>query len=84
MFEVYTMLITCNLAYLKIEKYRQLREFKKAKEASWAVYLRVRDCKARLLNATGGQISGSTAEMSEFFELGQFFYQILAYYFMLI
>ena len=84
MFEVYTMQVTCNLAYLKIEKYRQLREFKKAKEACWAVFLRVKDCKARLSNVTGGQFSGSTAEMAEFFDLAGFFYQILAYYFMLI
>lgn len=48
LFEIYTMMVSCNLAYLKIEKLRQLREFKKCKEASWAVFLRLKDCRSRL------------------------------------
>ena len=60
MFEVYTNMISCNLAFLKIEKCRQLREFKKCKEASWAVYLRLLDCKAKLATV-GGPIKGSSS-----------------------
>ena len=51
-------MVSCNLAFLKIEKYRQLREFKKCKEASWAVYLRVMDCKAKA-GTFKGQLKGS-------------------------
>ena len=60
MFEVYTCMITCNLAYLKIEKCRQLREFKKCKEASWAVYLRICDCKAKM-GGMKGSLKGSSS-----------------------
>lgn len=58
MFEVYTLMMSCNVAYLKIEKMRQLREFKKCKEAAYAVYLRMRDNATRLqaLGVSGGQI----------------------------
>lgn len=82
MFEVYTLMVGCNLAYLKIEKMRQLREYKKCKEAAYAVYLRMRDNASRLqsLGVSGGQIG----EMLEFFDLGQVFYQVLAYYFLLV
>jgi hypothetical protein len=71
------------LAYLKIEKCRLLREFKKCKEASWAVYLRILDCKAKL-NSLKGAFPTLSSELADFFELGELFYQMLAYYFMLI
>ncbi len=46
------------------------------------MYLRMRDNSSRLnsMGVSGGQIG----EMSDFFDLGQIFYQVLAYYFMLL
>jgi len=83
MFEVYTYMVTCNLAYLKVEKYRLLREFKKCKEGCWAIFQRIKDCKARL-SVVKNQLGGASLEMIDFFELGEFFYQALAFYFMLM
>lgn len=82
MFEVYTSMVSCNLAYLKIEKCRHLREYKKCKEASWAVHLRLLDCKAKA-STVKLNTKGTASEMLDFFELGQFFYQLLAFFFTL-
>lgn len=73
MFEVYTHMITCNLAYLKIEKLRLLSEFKQAKEAAYAVYLRVVDCKKRL-NQLKASYPDILNEIGDFFDLAEFFY----------
>ena len=83
MFEVYTHMVSLNLAYLKIEKLRLLSEFKSAKEASYAAYLRAVDCKTRL-NGLKGTFPSLLKEMSDFFDLAELFYQVLAFYLMLI
>ena len=83
MFEVYTHMVTLNLAYLKIEKLRLLSEFKTAKEASYAAYLRAVDCKKRL-SGLKGAFPSILKEMLDFFDLAELFYQVLAFYLMLI
>ena len=62
---------------------RLLSEFKSAKEASYAAYLRAVDCKSRL-NGLKGSFPGLLKEMDDFFNLAELFYQVIAYYLMLI
>ena len=83
MFQVYTQMITLNLAYLKIEKLRLLSEFKTAKEACYACYLRAVDCKTRLVGLRE-TFPSLLNEMFDFFDLAELFYQVLAFYLMLI
>ena len=83
MFEVYTQMVTINLAYLKIQKLRLLSEFKSAKEASYAAYLRTVDCKTRF-NGLKSSFPHLLKEMSDFFDLAELFYQVIAFYLMLI
>lgn len=82
MFEVYRNLLSINLAYLKIEKLRLLNEFKTCKEAAYAVYLRVLDSRTIM-----SQLSGKfkiLPDISDFFNLAELFYQVLALYFLLV
>lgn len=82
MFEVYANLLSINLAFLKIEKLRLLNEFKSCKEAAYAVYLRVMDCKLKL-----AQLSGKykiLPDIADFFALTELFYQVMALYFLLV
>jgi hypothetical protein len=83
MFELYTNLVMCNLAYLKIEKLRLLNEFKSCKEAAYAVFLKVEDCRLKLAQLKGKN-PGILLEIGDFFALAEVFYQILAYYFLLV
>jgi hypothetical protein len=82
MFEVYSNLLTLNLAFLKIEKYRLLNEFKSCKEAAYAAYLRVLDSKLILAKLKGK--FNVLADITDFFNLAEVFYQVLAFYFLLI
>lgn len=82
MFEVYANLLSINLAFLKIEKLRLLNEFKTCKEAAYAVYLRVVDCKLKL-----SQLNDRykiLPDIGDFFLLTELFYQVMALYFLLI
>ena len=47
------------------------------------MYLRVLDCKAKI-NTLKGKFQGLSSEKIKFFDLAELFYQILAYYFLLI
>lgn len=40
--------LTCNLAYLKLEKYRMMTEYRSCKEGAYAVFLRLQEIKKRL------------------------------------
>lgn len=68
MFEVYSYLLTINLAFLKIEKLRMLNEFKKCKEAAYAVYLRILDAKT-LLSKLKGKFNNMIQDIADFFNL---------------
>lgn len=70
------------MAFLKIEKLRLLNEFKTCKEAAYAVYLRVLDCRLKL-----AQLSGKykiLPDIADFFALTELFYQVMALYFLLV
>lgn len=82
MFEVYSNLLTINLAFLKIEKFRLLNEFKSSKEAAYATYLRVVDSKLIISKLKSSY--SILPDILDFFNLAELFYQILAYYFLLI
>lgn len=71
------------MAYLKIEKQRLLGEYRKCKEASWAVLLRIKDSRTKL-QMVAQQFPSINPEMGEFFDLGEVFYEVLTYYFMLL
>lgn len=82
MFEVYSNLLTINLAFLKIEKFRLLNEFKSSKEAAYATYLRVVDSKLIISKLKSSY--SILPDILDFFNLAELFYQILALYFLLI
>lgn len=66
MFEIYSNLLTINLAFLKIEKFRLLSEYKSCKEASYAVYQRVKDSKIMLSKLSNKNI---LPDITDFFNL---------------
>lgn len=48
MFKFFTEVIMANLAYIKLEKLRMLKEYKSCKEGAWAVYEKMKELKTRL------------------------------------
>lgn len=81
MFEVYANLLSINLAFLKIEKLRLLNEFKTCKEAAYAVYLRVLDCRLKLAQLSKFKV---LPDIADFFALTEVYYLVMALYFLLV
>lgn len=81
LFKLFTELIMSNLAYLKIEKYRILKEYRSCKEGAWAVYEKMKELKVRLGKFTEYKLM---EELGKFVNLGIVFYKCYALNFLLL
>lgn len=70
-----------NLAYIKLEKFRMLKEYKSCKEGAWSVYEKMKDLKQRL-NRLAEQYTFSP-DIVNFINLSIVFYKAYALNFML-
>lgn len=71
-----------NLAYLKIEKYRLLKEYKSCKEGAWAVYEKLKE-----LNIRQSRLSEQyelPEALKNYIRLGIVFFKTYALNFMLL
>ncbi len=75
-------MILVNLAYLKIEKYRILKEYKSCKEGAWAVYEKLKE-----LNIRVNRLSENyelTEPLKNYIRLGIVFFKTYGLNFMLL
>ncbi len=70
-----------NLAFIKLEKLRMLKEYKSCKEGAWSVYEKMKELKLRLTRLNEHFQLSST--IVNFVNLGIVFYKAYALNFML-
>ena len=81
LFEGYRDLVECNLAFLKLEKYRILQEYKNCKEGAFAVVNRLGDVRQRIQKY---QSQGLLKEFLQFIKIAEIFFKIYCLYTMLL
>lgn len=81
MFLSMSFLVACNLAYLKLEKYRLMSEYRSCKELAFAVCNLIKDTKTVLTKA--GLIDKVHPDMRVYLNLGELFFMAYSFYFLL-
>lgn len=80
-FVAVNLMVACNLAYLKLEKYRLMAEYRSCKELAYSVYNLIKDTRALLIKS--GLLDKVHSDMRVYMEIGEIFFLAYSYYFLL-